>query len=55
MDLQDAEEVLNPPLQKNGVWQLSTAQDLEWFRDNVNCGTTTLNGALTATIELEGS
>lgn len=55
VDLQAAEEVLNPPLQKNGVWQLSTAQDLEWFRDNVNCGTVSLNGALTATIDLKGS
>lgn len=43
------------PVQLNGVYQLSTKEELFWFRDAVNGGQYSLNAALTQDIDLEGT
>lgn len=43
-----------PTQDKNGVYQIGTAAELAWFADAVNKGGTTINGKLTANINLNG-
>ncbi len=40
------------PEKSGGVYQISTAAELAWFRDEVNSGKSTLNATLTADIDL---
>lgn len=42
------------PKTENGVYQIGTAAELAWFADAVNKGNTTINGKLTANINLNG-
>ena len=42
------------PKTENGVYQIGTAAELAWFADAVNKGDTTINGKLTANINLNG-
>ena len=39
-----------PTQDANGVYQIGTASELEWFAEQVNSGTTTINALLTADI-----
>lgn len=41
-----------PTQDKNGVYQIGTAEELAWFADAVNKGGTTISGKLTANINL---
>lgn len=43
-----------PTQDKNGVYQIGTAEELAWFADAVNKGGTTISGKLTANINLNG-
>lgn len=43
-----------PTQDKNGVYQIGTAEELAWFADAVNKGDTTISGKLTANINLNG-
>ena len=38
------------PTQVEGVYQIGTASELEWFAEQVNSGSTTINALLTADI-----
>ena len=42
------------PAQVDGVWQLGSVNDVEWFVDYVEAGNTTANAVLTADIDYEG-
>ena len=42
------------PAQLEGVWQLGSVNDVEWFADYVEAGNTTANAVLTADIDYEG-
>ena len=44
--------VIPAPEQVDGVYQISNADELAWFADQVNNGETAINGALTADITL---
>lgn len=43
-----------PAQDESGVYQIGTAAELAWFADAVNKGDTTINGKLTANINLNG-
>ncbi len=43
-----------PAQDANGVWQLGSVNDVEWFADYVEAGNTTANAVLTADIDYEG-
>lgn len=43
------------PTQTSGAYQLTDADDLAWFMSQVNSGKTTINGTVTADINLTGS
>ena len=43
-----------PTQDANGVWQLGSVNDVEWFVDYVEAGNTTANAVLTADIDYEG-
>lgn len=55
INLEDAVKVLEPPAQINNVWQIGNTQDLEWFRDHVNCGAATSDAILLSNIDLNGN
>lgn len=55
VDLEKAEQVLTPPTRTGDTWQIYSARDLEWFRDNVNCGSTDWNAILRSDIDLKGN
>ena len=42
------------PAQVDGVWQLGTVNDVEWFSDYIEAGNTTASAVLTADIDFEG-
>ena len=42
------------PAQKDGVYQIGTADELVWFAKQVNGGSTAISGVLTAEIDLNG-
>ena len=42
------------PAQKDGVYQIGTADELVWFAKQVNGGSTAISGVLTAEIDLKG-
>ena len=42
------------PAQIDGVWQLGSVNDVEWFADYVEAGNTTANAVLTADIDYAG-
>ena len=42
------------PAQKDGVYQIGTADELVWFAKQVNSGSTAISGVLTAEIDLNG-
>ena len=42
------------PTQKDGVYQIGTADELVWFAKQVNGGSTAISGVLTAEIDLNG-
>ena len=42
------------PAQKDGVYQIGTADELVWFAKQVNGGSTAISGMLTAEIDLNG-
>lgn len=42
------------PLLNNGTYEIGTAEDLIWFAEQVNSGSTKLSGVLTADIDLTG-
>ena len=43
-----------PAQDENGVWQLGSVNDVEWFADYVEAGNTTANAVLTSDIDYEG-
>ena len=43
-----------PTQDANGVWQLGSVNDVEWFVDYVEAGNTTANAVLTSDIDYEG-
>ncbi|MEE1004480.1 MAG: hypothetical protein UH685_03980 [Bacteroidaceae bacterium] len=43
-----------PAQDANGVWQLGSVNDVEWFADYVEAGNTTANAVLTSDIDYEG-
>ena len=42
------------PAQKDGVYQIGTADELVWFAKQINGGSTAISGVLTAEIDLNG-
>ena len=43
-----------PTQDADGVWQLGSVNDVEWFADYIEAGNTTANAVLTADIDYEG-
>lgn len=42
------------PAQVDGVWQLGSVNDVEWFAEYVEAGNITANAVLTSDIDYEG-